>query len=107
MERGGFRLRQPEGYAVGGAHLTVAFQRPVARTGLRSMRFQDPRHSAASFLGADGVPAEVARAVSGHSDVRLSLNLYRQVQPEEFDRAAAADLGHRLLRQRQVSSPAC
>ena len=73
-----------------GAHLTVAFRQLVAAAGLPPMRFHDLRHSAASFLGADGVPVEVAKAILGHTDVRLTLNLYRHVQPEEYDRAAAA-----------------
>lgn len=79
-----------KGTPLDGAHLTVAFQRLVAKAGLPPMRFHDLRHSAASFLGADGVPVEVAKAILGHSDVRLTLNLYRHVQPEEYDRAAAA-----------------
>jgi integrase len=53
------------------------------------MRFHDLRHCAASFLGADGVPVEVAKAILGHADVRLTLNLYRHIQPEEYEHAAA------------------
>lgn len=73
-----------------GPHLTVAFQKLVAAAGLPPMRFHDLRHCAASFLGADGVPVEVAKALLGHTDVRLTLNLYRHIQPEEYERAAAA-----------------
>ena len=79
-----------KGTPLDGAHLTVAFKAIAARAGLSPMRFHDLRHSAAPFLGADGVPVEVAKAILGHSDVRLTLNLHRHVQPEEFDRAAAA-----------------
>jgi len=86
----GFVFVSRKGTPLDGAHLTVAFQRLVAAAGLPPMRFHDLRHSAASFLGADGVPVEVAKAILGHSDVRLTLNLYRHVQPEEFDSAAAA-----------------
>lgn len=86
----GFVFVSRKGTPLDGAHLSVAFRRLVARAGLPPVRFHDLRHSAASFLGADGVPVEVAKAILGHSDVRLTLNLYRHVQPEEFDRAAAA-----------------
>ena len=43
------------------------------------------------------VPVEVAKAILGHSDVRLTLNRYRHVQPEEYDRAAAA-MERRLIK---------
>jgi integrase len=86
----GFVFVSRKGTPLDGAHLTVAFKKIVVRAGLPPMRFHDLRHSAASFLGADGVPVEVAKAILGHTDVRLTLNLYRHVQPEEFDRAAAA-----------------
>ena len=33
---------------------------------------------------------EVAKALLGHTDVRLTLNLYRHVRPGEYERAAAA-----------------
>ena len=77
----------------------VVFSAVVARrlardmlswAGLPPMRFHDLRHCAASFLGAGGVPVEVAKALLGHTDIRLTLNLYRHIQPEEYERAAAA-----------------
>ena len=86
-----------KGTPLDGAHLTVAFKKIVARAGLPPMRFHDLRHCAASFLGADGVPVEVTKAILGHTDVRLTLNLYRHIQPEEYERAAAA-MERRLAR---------
>ena len=79
-----------KGTPLDSAHLTVAFKKLVASAGLPPMRFHDLRHCAASFLGADGVPVEVARAILGHADIRLTLNLYCHIQPEEYERAAAA-----------------
>lgn len=79
-----------KGTPLDGPHLTVAFKKLVAAAGLPPMRFHDLRHCAASFLGADGVPVEVAKAILGHADVRLTINLYRHIQPEEYERAAAA-----------------
>ena len=79
-----------KGIPLDGAHFTVAFKQLVATAGLPPMRFHDLRHCAASFLGADGVPVEVTKALLGHTDIRLTLNLYRHIQPEEYERAAAA-----------------
>ena len=41
-------------------------------------------------LGSGGAPVEVIKAILGPADVWLTLNLYRHVQPEEFERATAA-----------------
>ena len=78
-----------KGTLLDGAHLMVAFKKLVASAGLPPMRFHDLRHCAVAFLGADGVPVEVAKAILGHADVRLTLNLCRHVQPEEYEHAAA------------------
>jgi integrase len=86
----GFVFVSRTGTPLDGAHLTLAFQKLVVRAGLPPMSFHDLRHSAASFLGAGGVPVEVAKAILEHPDLRLTLNLYRHVQPEEYNRAAAA-----------------
>ena len=51
----------------------------LRRVGLPALRFHDLRHSAGSLLGADGVPVEVAKAILGHADVRLTLTRYRYV----------------------------
>ncbi|MGN6566048.1 MAG: tyrosine-type recombinase/integrase, partial [Thermomicrobiales bacterium] len=56
--------------------------------GLPHMRYYDLRHSALSFMAAQGAPVDVARDIIGHSDARLTMNVYRHVLPEEHDRAA-------------------
>ena len=60
--------------------------------------------TAVPIVPADGVArrrvdviGEVVTAILGNSDVRLTLNLYCHVQPEGYDRAAAA-MGHRLAK---------
>ena len=68
--------------------MTKYFQRHLNCAGLPHLRFHDLRHSAVSFMAAEGVPLEVARAILGHSDARLTANVYRHVLPEEHDRAA-------------------
>lgn len=73
-----------------GPNVTRYFQRHLDRVGLPHMRFHDLRHSAISFLAASGVPLEVAQRIAGHSDARLTANVYRHILPEEHDRAAEA-----------------
>lgn len=73
-----------------GPNITKVFQRSLSRVGLPKVRYQDLRHSAISFLAADGVPLEVAQEIAGHSDVRLTANVYRHVLEEEHEHAAAA-----------------
>ncbi len=39
-------------------------------------------------MAAKGVPVEVARAILGHSDARLTMNVDRHVLPDEHSQAA-------------------
>ena len=73
-----------------GPNVTKYFQRHLDGAGLPHLRFHDLRHSAISFLAAVGVPLEVAQRIAGHSDARLTANVYRHILPEEHDRAAEA-----------------
>ncbi len=73
-----------------GPNVTKYFQRHLDRVGLPHLRFHDLRHAAISFLAAAGVPLEVAQRIAGHSDARLTANVYRHILPEEHDRAAEA-----------------
>jgi integrase len=55
---------------------------------LRRIRLHDLRHTAASLLLAQGVPARVVMEILGHSQVSITLNTYTHVAPE-VSRAAA------------------
>ena len=46
---------------------------------LPKQRFHDLRHACVSLLGAQGVPLKVIAEIVGHSDVRLTQNLYQHV----------------------------
>ena len=52
------------------------------------MRFHDLRHSCATLLAAQGVPARVAMDILGHSDIRLTLGVYTHVLDESKRQAA-------------------
>ena len=55
------------------------------------LHFHSLRHSCASFLLAQGVPARVVMEILGHSDIRLTLNTYSHVG-QELQEAAARQM---------------
>jgi integrase len=62
----------------------------LRRVGVEAMRFHDPRHSAASLLGARGVPSAGGLEVLGHSRITVTLDLYNHVFPSALGDAADA-----------------
>jgi integrase len=58
--------------------------------GLRSIRFHDLRHSAATMMLAGGVPLAVVSDWLGHSGVAITLSHYAHVVPQLHEQAAAA-----------------
>jgi hypothetical protein len=69
----------------------------VLRANGKSYRFHDPRHTAASFLLAQGVPLRVVMEILGHSPIGLTADTYGHIAPEV--QRAAADRMEELLRQ--------
>jgi integrase len=78
------------GTPLDGPNVTKYFQKLLDRAGLPRMRYHDLRHSCASFLAAMGVPITVAMDILGHSDVRLTANVYTHVLGDSKREAAAA-----------------
>jgi integrase len=64
------------------------FDALVKAAGLPKQRFHDLRHACISLLGAQGVPLKVIAEIVGHSDIRLTQNVYQHVY-SEAKRAAA------------------
>lgn len=58
------------------------FRDILKEAGLRSMRFHDLRHSAATLLLAAGVNAKVVQEMLGHSDISITLGMYGHVMPD-------------------------
>lgn len=63
------------------------FKRQTAKAGLPEIRFHDLRHSCNSILAAEGVDADTRKKILGHSDIRLTQNLYTHVVPASMRRA--------------------
>lgn len=81
----------PTGTPVSDATLRRDFQRASKEAGLEGLRFHDLRHSAASFMAAQGVHMSATQAILGHSQVTTTAQIYTHVQIESM-RDAITDL---------------
>ena len=84
------------GRPLNGPTVTRRLQRLLVQAGLPKKRFHDLRHSAASFMLAEGVPMRVITEILGHSDASLTANVYAHVAPE-LQREATDRVGRLLL----------
>jgi integrase len=65
------------------------FDQLCERAGVRRLRVHDLRHTCASLLLAQGVPARVVMEVLGHSQISVTMDLYTHVLPGVQQVAAA------------------
>jgi integrase len=65
-----------------------SFRELIRQANLRRVRIHDLRHTAASVLLAQGVPARVVMEILGHSQISVTLNTYAHVAPEVSREAA-------------------
>jgi len=88
-----FVFARPDGQPLAYANWRRAVWQPACdRAGLVGCQFHDLRRSNATTLVAEGVDVKTAQARLGHSDVRLTLDVYAQAVPA-MDRAAAEVVG--------------
>jgi len=90
------------GLPLDGKNVTRAFQRLLRRAGLPKRRFYDLRHSCATLLLVQGVPARVVMEILGHSQIGLTMNTYTHVVPE-LSRAAANGMQRFLVGDGKLS----
>ncbi|MDP9383347.1 MAG: site-specific integrase [Chloroflexota bacterium] len=67
------------------------FKNLLGRTGLPEIRFHDLRHTAATLMLLQGVPAKVVQGRLGHSQISLTMDTYSHLLPS-MDREAAESL---------------
>jgi len=80
-----------------GANLVYRSFRPLLeQAGLRKIRFQDLRHTAATLLLGEGTHPKVVSEMLGHSSVQLTLDTYSHVTPT-MQREAAATMDSILI----------
>ncbi|MDP9459310.1 MAG: site-specific integrase [Actinomycetota bacterium] len=72
-----------------------AWRSLLAEAGVRPARLHDARHTAATLLLQQGVPARVAMEILGHSQISLTLGTYSHVAPE-LAKDAARRMGEAL-----------
>lgn len=84
----GLVFTRPDGGPLDGTVLTHQFHRLLDRAGIEQRRFHDLRHSCATLLLAQDVPARVVMDILGHSQIALTMNTYTQVLPELKTEAA-------------------
>ncbi len=71
-------------------NLDRLFDDLVGKAGVRRIRFHDLRHTCASLLLSQGVPARVVMDVLGHSQMAVTMDLYSHVMPTALREAAEA-----------------
>ncbi|MER3419633.1 MAG: hypothetical protein C4290_03505 [Chloroflexota bacterium] len=76
----------------------------ATRAGLWRVRFHDLRHTCASLLLAQGVPARTIMEILGHSQVTLTLNTYAHLLPG-MAHTALAQLDALLTTARVTTTP--
>jgi integrase len=78
----------PIGTPVDPRNVFREFRKLLARAGLPPVRLHDLRHTAASLLLAQNVPARGVMEILGHSQIALTMNTYSHVAPEVSREAA-------------------
>lgn len=70
--------------------LCYQFTAVLKNAGLPSIRFHDLRHTAATVMLRNAIPAKVVSAILGHSSTQLTLDTYSHVAIDMQDGAAEA-----------------
>ena len=85
----GYVFTALHGLPLDAATVTRAFQAALTRAGLPHCRFHDLRHTAATFLLAQGFTLEDVKNLLGHSTVTLTSNTYGHILEQRQQQVAA------------------
>jgi hypothetical protein len=80
----------PDGSPIHPGWLTDHFKRLVERSDLPPIRLHDLRHVAASLMLAAGVDVKIVSETLGHSDTRITRDIYQSVMPKAAQEPAEA-----------------
>jgi integrase len=86
----GLVFTQEDGSWLHPGKITDLFERLVAASSLPPIRLHDLRHGAATLMLAAGVDVKVVSDTLGHSDTRITRDIYQSVLPEVGKNAAEA-----------------
>jgi integrase len=84
----GFVFTSTIGTPIDDRKILKEFNALVTAAKLHKQRFHDLRHACISLLAAQGVPLKVIAEIVGHSDVRLTQNVYQHVYRDAKREAA-------------------
>ena len=90
----GFVFSQADGRPIGAPSDWAAWKALLARAGVRDARLHDARHTAATLLLQQGVPARVAMQLLGHSQISMTMHYTHVV--DELAHAAAQSMAKAL-----------
>ncbi|AGP56797.1 tyrosine-type recombinase/integrase [Streptomyces rapamycinicus] len=86
----GRMFTQDDGDRIHPGWLTDQFEKLVELSGLPPIRLHDLRHVAASLMLAAGVDVKIVSETLGHSDSRITRDIYQSVMPKAAREAAEA-----------------
>lgn len=86
----GMVFTQEDGSWLRPGKLTDLFERLVAASGLPPIRLHDLRHGAATLMLAAGIDVKIVSDTLGHSDTRITRDIYQSVLPQVGKNAAEA-----------------
>ncbi|MFF7155333.1 tyrosine-type recombinase/integrase [Streptomyces sp. NPDC008139] len=86
----GLVFTQEDGSWLHPGKVTDLFERLVVASGLPPIRLHDLRHGAATLMLAAGVDVKVVSDTLGHSDTRITRDIYQSVLPQVGRSAAEA-----------------
>lgn len=75
---------QEDGTPLDAPRLRKDFYKHVDLSGIGKLRFHDLRHSAATFMAANGMRPEEAMKILGHSDIETTLQIYTHTDLEQI-----------------------
>ncbi len=84
----GFVFCQANGRPIDARRDWLTWKALLKGADVRNARVHDARHTAATLLLQQGVPARVVMEVLGHSQINLTLGTYSHVVPELAEEAA-------------------
>jgi integrase len=83
-----FVFSQPNGRPIDARRDWLDWKALLKAAGVRDARLHDARHTAATLLLQQSVPARVVMEILGHSQISLTLGTYSHVVPELAHEAA-------------------
>lgn len=86
----GHVFTQEDGSWLHPGKVTDLFERLVAASGLPPIRLHDLRHGAATLMLAAGIDIKIVSDTLGHSDTRITRDIYQSVLPHVGKNAAEA-----------------